>query len=702
MDLYLESIQYQEKVAAEVALPEDANSWPQEVLQELYKQVPYVADFEPHIVMDKVDAERGFGLGHAEIQNKTELQQSATPEQKAAVGVKATRIPIIINNGKLQPFDVLVTDQAKMLPLTESRLRQALFRPNAFDITSRSPGDQSMIGQLYPPYRQNNGFGGGGTVMNVGMGKESSALEAFLTYKKAEAEKCSKCEKEPCACTKEKTSGIRQMRGSILTAILPTINESDYLKFANKLMEPSLQEAFVKNGSATAPALQLLLTHTPSSTKLASAAIPQLTRPSVVQIVKEAEGYVIKTASHNLWHVFSQNVDRGEVVKRFGEKIALAADTEGAVTGVEGSVDPEVAAPEAPPAQAIHEFGLYKVETDEGKQLIGFVIPNLIDIDGTALPISLFTNGSQTAVQQDIVGARSGDGGDLPEGPIGGTGCFYHLTPEGHVEATIPLEIQAGLTMEGDAKHMAETFDGRPIQVAQQPNIQQVTEVDGTMLVPQDWRWLPMGEAQSVSLVQSEEEAGKTAQAHNAMASVWLRSGGADSYSIDGHFVEKIAEEEKHFINRDEVMFLLGGLGCTPEYSASKLAEAFSANAPVAVRVFRSIKTAGQAIESSKLAAAKKLASLPNLRKDLVKEAAFVPDPMAVDTVLSLGFINPENIITFISHLPQLDESQSRLCELLVAARLGLRELPVGALEKAIRSTEEVIDGLKTLAFQKS
>jgi hypothetical protein len=89
------------------------------------------------------------------------------------------------------------------------------------------------------------------------------------------------------------------------------------------------------------------------------------------------------------------------------------------------------------------------------------------------------------------------------------------------------------------------------------------------------------------------------------------------------------------------------------------------------------------------------------MRRDLVKEAAVIPDPAAVDTVLSLGFLNPENLGTFISAIPEIDASQTKMCELLLAARLGLAEVPAPALEKAIRSTEEVLEGLKVLAFQK-
>jgi hypothetical protein len=68
--------------------------------------------------------------------------------------------------------------------------------------------------------------------------------------------------------------------------------------------------------------------------------------------------------------------------------------------------------------------------------------------------------------------------------------------------------------------------------------------------------------------------------------------------------------------------------------------------------------------------------------------------------VLSLGFINPENLATYVGYLPTLDEAQRRLCELLIGSRIGLREVPEGSIERAIRALEDVIEGLKVIAFQ--
>ena len=840
MDLFLEPTQYEttKTAATETPLPEDPISWPTEILQELFKQVPYIADFTPNIVMDRVDAERGYGLGHAEIQNKSELQSGTTDEQQAAVGVRMVRIPLIIKESKLQPLDVVVTEDSKMLPLTESRLRQALFRPQAFDVTSRTPGDQSMVGQLYPPYRQNNGFGGGGTTMNVGMGKEGSALEQFLTSKTA-GEKCPKCGKEKCACMSkmsdfggtgsDMSAGIsassmgksaapqfllhaiyrgdaeeakkghaalikqkgtasdikaheeyikahskkdlekegstawrraldsgkvtakdfkkkldvpsfpkglkreienyeapgslssgradyfvqknsdRAAKGisfgktsSILAAILPTINASDYTKFAHILSQPGLQDAFLDNRAATGESLQTLLSYEPVSAEKRAMVLPSVLRPDVLQLIKEDSGYTVKTANHNVWHIFSKSIDRGEAVSRFGEKIVLAADMSGAVTAVEGaSAVADHAAPVPP--ELIKEFGLYKVQDeDDGKELVGFVIPNLIDIDGMELPMALFTNGSEVAVQGEISGVRAGDGAGLPTGGVEDTGCFYSLDEQGRIQATIPYSIKGHATQGEDHRMMAETFDGRSVQIAQQPNIQHIEFVDGTVLVPESWKWLPLGEAESVSLVGAAEDMGKQAAALESVLSVVLRAGGADSFSLEGFALEKIARDQREFLDRDETMFLLGGLGVEPTYAIGKIAQAYANNAPVNVRISRHIKTAGQAHQESMKLAQARFANFPNLRQDLVKEAAFIPDPGAVDSVLSLGFINPENIHVFLSALPKLEDSQGRLCELLIAARLGMRELPVSALEKSIRAVEEVIEGLKTLAFQEN
>jgi hypothetical protein len=891
--LFLTSSVEFKKTAAQTQLPEDPNAWPHEILQELYKQAPYVADFSPHVVMEKVDGEQGYGLGHVEVGNQTEIQTAATPEQMSAAGVRQVRVPIVIKDGMLSPFDLLVSDNSKVLPLTETRLRAAIFRPQAFDVTSRTPGDQSMIGQLYPPYRQNAGFGGGGMTTNMGMGKEGSALEEFLTddlKKEAivgvgfdvgsfadspgsdvkgtmnvglphlvsvnarhkpsglglgmglsgplvtwspgtmmkakrdrealEEVKAIRAERaanqgalsaemaEPVKTAgafqdfgdrflsedylhgvegaktdrtqvsrfgkkvasgegrlgmlsefvEKNASAVRQVAkalagtpapkpalqnlaaakqlagtagaraksvasksspslrkvGSLLAAIRPTIYEGDLLAFKQDIVDPELQSLLFKNAAALTPSIQTLM-ETPERAKFAEH-FGSLVPPSVVQLKRVDEGYRVKAASHLFWAPITQTIDRGEALSRFGDKVVVAADLSGAVTMADGAdamePEPELGAghdSDMQEAGPVTEAGLYKVISEEGEEVIGYVIPNLIDIDGTAIPLSLFTNGSMATVQGDIVGSPvEGDAIELPTGDVPqGRGVFASPGP-GEVQATIPLTIEAsmqGLESGEPTTYKAESFTGESVLVSVQPNIQMATGTeDGKLLIPADWQWVPLDSAEAISVESQEDGLGsKAASARGTETIVELVSGGGGTYSVRGAAVEKLAHDERELLGIDDAMFLLAALGAEQDYAVKKLASAMTGLAPVRVCVGRNIKLASDEVASATERARVKLASLPNLKQRLVKEAATLGDPTAVDTVLSLGFLNPENLMTFVSYLPVLEDAQAKLCDILLASRLGsLIDTPEGAIERSVRSTEAVLEGLKALAFQQN
>lgn len=726
MDLYIQPAATLEKSAAEVALPEDANAWPHELLQELYKQVPYIADFDPQVVMDKVDAERGYGFGHVEVQNKSEVQQGLAPDQMKSIGVHQVRIPIIIKDRKLMPFDVLVTSESKALPLTEGRLRQALFRPQAFDVTGKTPGDMSMVGQLYPPYRQNYGFGGGGMTGQAGMGKEGSGgeqptnehfhskLEKVLGLSPADVaklkgQKTAEAAIAGASAPVPSTNTVKAMTpnlaktGSILQAILPTIEMKDFAAFTDRF-DKGMQAAYVKNAHATDAAMKTLLSFEPNENEWAkTASVLENLQPSVVQLRKEAEGYSVKQASHLAWSPSVEEIDRGEAVKRFGEKVVLAADLSGSATLTDG--EGASASPEENRAELVSGYGFYRVKTVDGQELNGFVFPNLYDTNGTALPIALFTDGSSAAVQEAIVGERLTE--NVPELPLGDTpqghGCFVRVL-DGACEATIPFTVKAGYASGGAQQYQVETYDGRSMMLSVQDGggLKTPREIDDTAIIPADFVWLSLGDKQDVELVAEPDAWGQQKEAMQNLASVVVRAGSDNSFTLDGPLLRKVASDDRSFLPLDDALFLLAGLGSDLTYASEKLAAALATQAPVTVKVARSIIPMKQALDAAVAAVGEKIASMPNVRRDLVKEAAFLSDPTAVDTVLSLGFINPENITTFIGFLPQIDKVQASLCELLIAARLGLSDIPVSALEKCVRSLEETIDGLKTVAFTRS
>ncbi len=691
-----------EKTAGEVDLPEDPNQWPQEILQELYKQVPYIADFQPHVEMNKVDAEQGYGIGHVDVRSETEAPAETDAAALEAAGIRSVRIPFTIKQSKLSPFDLLVTDTAKVLPLTENRLRQAIFRPQAFDVTSRTPGDQSMIGQLYPPYRQNYGFGGGGMAINagggMGMGKMGSAFEVFV-------EETGEQKKESsiglAVVNLPAVERVRRMekKASVLEAILPTINRTDHENFCFEV-EKCAADLFAHRDNIFQTVTKIVETSPAPLLKVAS--WESWVRPSVVQIQRVTSGYLVKEASHLLWAPKSSTVSRGEVVERFGVKIAADVDMSGAVTLADGASAEggETKTNLAP----IGDFGLYKVRDELGREHVGFVVPQLIDTTGDVLPLQLFTNGSVSAVQSEILGEPAGAGGNLPSGPVSGHGAFYTVDAEGKVQMTVPLQLGDSYAMPGEPKVWAgDTFDGRQVEVSVQPNIKAVMATpDGKMLVPDSWSWLPLENSQAVGLVGGDAAVETETEEEQAEkeSHVVVRSDG-QTFAFSGTPVEKLAYAERQLLSLDDAMFLLAALGTHQGYGAEKLAEAAYLDRPISIKTGRALELKDDLMKEASAKAAAFLAHFPQVKTPhLVKEAANFPDPSIVDTVLSLGFINPENVLTFVSYLPDLDSAQNKLCELLLATRLGLQNVQQSALERAIRSLEETIEGLKILAFQ--
>jgi hypothetical protein len=669
MDLFLDHSPIQlEKLGMECMLSEDANDWPQQILDELYHQVPYASEYSPKVVLRVVDSDRRYGLGQVELLNKMAINPRDDDTPAGLKGRQKALVPIIIQDGKLKPMDVLIYD-GKVEPLTEDRLRKALFRPNLFEAIRERPGDISLIEQLYPPHRQ---YGGarGPMMADVGaaggIGKEGSVQAETL-----------------------------------FDAILPTITRDQANEVLSKVGGDtaeaySLVGALSKNAAAmgcikklTKVASGNVMTGEDYLRKIAGAIVP-----NVIQFRKIDGGFRIKTANTDAFIPDAQDIPRPAAVGAMGGDMVSKIEADGTTTITTQPAVKETMTDLV--IEVVSKFGMYKVKTqNENRELVGWVFPKIMDFDGTLMPMALFTNGSESAVQENIAGVPITKSTDLIDVDPEGFGCFYHATPEGAIAMT-PVNVTACEdTPEGVGFHCDTTL-GEKIVITKVPGLKMPTMIDaGHYGIPEECGFISFN--QPIDLASSPDEFTKVGQARALPNAVRIITDGV-TYTLEGQPIDKIASvTATEFLDRDDAVFLGACLGQDPIQFSKDLDGMRKRASQEMWFTAKPVMLMSERYATAKTAAVAHTSKLPQIRAYLLKEAALLEDPMAVDKVLSVGFINPENVSIFAGYIPEFETVIRKLAELLVATRMGLHTVNEGALQRALVHLDKVVDGLKTL-----
>jgi len=651
-----------EKMGYEARLSEDPNDWPQEILDELFKQAPFTSDYTPRVVMRSTDPDKRYGMGQIELMNTLSInpRDDATPPEVR--GQKKVVIPVIINDGRLAPLDLLLSN-GEVEPLTDERLRRAMFRPSLFEAIKKRPGDMSLIEQLYPPQRQYGGARGpllaeaGG-----GMPKASSA------------------------------------KPYLLDAILPTIKKAHVASLTRQLNQDHTMRSALFGNDAIIPFMaklaQVELNDEMSGRQCLEKALTSIP-PTVVQIQKIAGGFRIKTANPEALIPTSDDVPRPEAVGALGGDLVSKAETDGTVTvtsqpAIKETLDDEL-------VKVVDEFGLHKVRTvGDNRELVGWVFPKVVDLDGTVLPLAVFSNGSEAAIQENIAGTPVARNTDMPDGEPRGTGCFYYTDGSG-ATGLVPVSIKAQLEDPEGISYNCNTVLGESVTVVLVPGLKTITPLGNARVgIPDTVKFMPLPEV--VDLVSSPEDVAKTAMARkiNSMARV-ITDG--ICYSFDGPPIDKIAGAiNTTFLDKDGAVFLGAVLGHEPAKFAHMLDSMRGRGVTDMMIPVREATPAREKVAAAMERAQALLDSYPDLRAELFKEAAPLDDPTSVDKVLSVGFINPENLSIFASYTPEIEGTVKKLSELLLASRLGHTAVDEGALQKAVVHLDKVVAGLKTLS----
>lgn len=654
---------------AAIQMDEDAARWPRQVLVELFRAIPESSEYTPEVMFLKMDNEQGYGLGVIIISNATDSALAAT--RKAAS--HRALVPVVVKNHKMAPLDILMSSTGKIMPLTGSRLREALFRPETFEMITEDWGDQSLYNMFYPPGRSDNAFGAGMSQNAAGQGGVSYIQGPGMKY----------------------SGAAYPLLGEV---VAKTAQSPDLQELAARVEGVGPQ--FHKN-AAFMGALQLLaeIPETATAAEYQKLAEGLATDYSICQLGYDTDRqrYWVKTANPRYYDFYSpvQYLNRGELLKQAGPALVQKVDHEGTITLSTKCAEP--ADPDTSTWKIVDEPGIYKVKTVHGKEMTGWVIPRLHDLDGSQVPMCVFTNGAAAMVQDQIAGARIASGVDLPAGPPRGSGIFY-VAGQGGIEASVPLIVSGSeAAMDGGTVYHVQTLTGETGKVRVMSSVNGMRALGGDLIVSGTAKFLPLEDEQMVPLVDRPDQVDKTASFYTTPR-IHIQGGGFD-YRLTCYGMPKLASSLPARMGYDDATLVLCAAGVSPQEAHTKLA-GVADGGEVDVVGLSDVRPLSELRAASQKEAAQLSKIARDLRRDLVKEAANLPDVMTVDAVLSLGFINSENLRMYVSRLPYLEQCMNMVGELLLASRLGLAEIPEFAAARAIRGLDEVIQGLRSLALR--
>jgi hypothetical protein len=674
--LFLDRPQF-EKIAVTVKLPDEQAKWSPKILSELYKQVPVMESFHSTIILDRVDSNKGVGFGYITAQPKTinPLMSGSLPKIK---------IPVIINNWQLSPFDIFFNSEGQGLPLTESRVQEVLMRASPFDspASNKDGANQDIRSMLTPPWE------------NVGQ------FHRGLN-------------------TQIKTSGY------ILPRLNNTVHKTDLTKLAAWVKSDTGRSALYGDQDIKDVFLSALrISPIDGFVKVGSSQGP------VIQQYRWDGGplMTIKTAQPQGFQPQQQAQPTQQAAAQ------MSPDQQAQVQqGGEATQAPEMAVMspqemEMDEYTPIQQFGIYKVITVNNEQVVGWVFPFVLSFEMQKVPMKLFSDGTSYSMHAEIPGVLVGSNLNLPNEMPQNRGCFY-IVKNGRAFPFAPVEIMGEQpTPEGGVMYMCRTLmGGNEIQVLKVQGLQAASVMGENQYgIPMETKWLPfkqqlnplvedpaqatqrgnafaiqkmqqaMQQQQAAAQQQQEQQKGGKGQKKQASLMASIRATQDRTYTLSGVPFEKIAREHTHFLDTGDAVWMMALAGVEPEYTREKLASIVHHGGYLEVPVMRELTPPSVHIE--KISAREQY--IRPLQAELLKEATALGDPMVADALLSLNFLSSRNISMFIGYMPQLNDALHSIVNLLLASRIGLKEVPEDACVSAMNGIEGAIRGIKMLMLR--
>ena len=251
-----------------------------------------------------------------------------------------------------------------------------------------------------------------------------------------------------------------------------------------------------------------------------------------------------------------------------------------------------------------------------------------------------------------------------------------------------PFRVTEIWTDEKDRTYI-ETFDGlHKTAYCRFKGIKQPYTENGITYLPNDAAFVKLADRIDLPSTYNLEK-----------ATNWVTKTAEDRYRVNGAALDYWPSNEREDIDIHKVNWMLiqsgAGQNDLDKVASLRIGEKYGIN-----------RNLNRPVPFSKLAnwidneKTNRVKLIPELAKNMVKEAAQLGDVPTVDAILSLQFATKNNIEEFVEFLPLFEESVHYLARMLLVTRLGnelVREDTIKRTMLNMIDIIEVLQGLKTI-----
>jgi len=715
-----------EKTAATRVSRSSAN-WEQDILKKLEEEKPFVLEGTDYLIKFKeVDGERGYAFGsviisnvpeQVRIDNNAEHNSSYSEYLNAAPSMQDTAehifIPITIKDYKLDDFDIFVT-KGQPRSLTEQNFFRHMFNQDVFGNAVRTPGENrfyfdEMADKQSPPYSSDR--------------HQVFRSSGFLAYAAAGMDK--------------QAHGQEGTTAGIVEQVLPTISASDRARMANYVGVEDHVAQFA--GTEALHTIDKILKGGPLTSEDKIIAFKDGLPNNVVRIERTGhDKYTLTCTADWIYEPRGKSMSLVEIMDYFREAVpnigTVLADIgmgQDAVLTIDHKTrDLIILEDYTADPKILHETGYAHAISKGGDILEGHFLREVYEPTGAKSPGDLFFTGEKFAYQNGVVGEYTKGNVDIDEGSLSngvwGTFMFSH---KDKIAALTPFKIIATSIRGGKVVIKTQDIYSNMINYLVTPGVQKIVNLTGNMelevgmwnnansfAIPTYYKFIHLG-------YRMEMEADPESAAYNINRKLIIHDWGSRMHK-EQNLGNEQGGSSTIVIKRSDNGFIMGGPAMSPIMKteteswirpgrAMYYLILLGADASAAKDILEKAKKRGVItvtncknldIGQTKLSTIVKVDEMIEkavgyLNRDLIKEAGELASEDSVDSVLSLAFINPENLSVYLQNMERLENAENDLSQLLLLTRLGLDNVNESAVVSALRNLSEVNEDLRFVNF---